>query len=330
MVKQSQGFNWGPAGALDGMGGSSCPAQGGRLRRRSGRPPLQRMPCSSQQGSTCFQRNNSPLWGSWHWQLLPASVAAPAQSLLGHGAERSGPHAIPALHPHHCRSHAPRCRHQLLRLDGRQAQGRAAAVRRAAARGRRAPRLLPGSQRSALVIVVWNKHAVLCVALLMSHALISSWPAPDPTSRGSEQQVSCWRERGNTASCPAAGPSRASSPADIRHRFALSQPSLHCSACVPLQAALPEVEQALLLVQWVFYRLAPASTAGELPKGDDGSYGTSITLYKAMDVSQDVILAYKQNGRLLTPDHGFPLRCVLPLHGPLWGMQRCRLVGCRL
>lgn len=30
-----------------------------------------------------------------------------------------------------------------------------------------------------------------------------------------------------------------------------------------------------------------------------------------------VILAYKQNGRLLTPDHGYPLRCVPG--GNVWG-----------
>jgi nitrate reductase (NAD(P)H) len=51
---------------------------------------------------------------------------------------------------------------------------------------------------------------------------------------------------------------------------------------------------------------------GELPKGDDGSYGTSITWVKAMDPASDVILAYKQNGRLLTPDHGYPLRLIIP------------------
>lgn len=54
--------------------------------------------------------------------------------------------------------------------------------------------------------------------------------------------------------------------------------------------------------------LPPAPPSGELPKGEDGSYGTSITWAKAMDPASDVILAYKQNGRLLTPDHGFPLR----------------------
>jgi nitrate reductase (NAD(P)H) len=51
---------------------------------------------------------------------------------------------------------------------------------------------------------------------------------------------------------------------------------------------------------------------GELPKGDDGSYGSSITLHRALDPAYDVILAYKQNGRLLTPDHGFPLRVIIP------------------
>jgi DMSO/TMAO reductase YedYZ molybdopterin-dependent catalytic subunit len=35
---------------------------------------------------------------------------------------------------------------------------------------------------------------------------------------------------------------------------------------------------------------------GELPKGDDGSYGTSLTWVKAMDPASDVIIAYKQVG----------------------------------
>lgn len=51
---------------------------------------------------------------------------------------------------------------------------------------------------------------------------------------------------------------------------------------------------------------------GELPKGKDGSYGTSLTLAKAMDASSDVLIAYKQNHRWLTPDHGFPVRIVIP------------------
>lgn len=36
---------------------------------------------------------------------------------------------------------------------------------------------------------------------------------------------------------------------------------------------------------------------GELPQGTDGSYGTSMTLAHAMDPANDVILAFKQNGR---------------------------------
>jgi len=51
---------------------------------------------------------------------------------------------------------------------------------------------------------------------------------------------------------------------------------------------------------------------GELPRGDDGSYGTSITMHRAMNDCYDVILAYMQNGELLTPDHGFPLRVIIP------------------
>ncbi|KAJ9531496.1 hypothetical protein QJQ45_015040 [Haematococcus lacustris] len=51
---------------------------------------------------------------------------------------------------------------------------------------------------------------------------------------------------------------------------------------------------------------------GELPKGEDGSYGTSVTLSKAMDLDSDIIIAYKQNGRWLTPDHGFPVRIIIP------------------
>ncbi|CAE7646635.1 NITA, partial [Symbiodinium sp. KB8] len=51
---------------------------------------------------------------------------------------------------------------------------------------------------------------------------------------------------------------------------------------------------------------------GELPQGKTGSYGTSIDLGWALDRERDVLLAFKQNGELLTPDHGFPLRTLLP------------------
>ena len=37
---------------------------------------------------------------------------------------------------------------------------------------------------------------------------------------------------------------------------------------------------------------------GELPKGSDGTYGTSIPLSKALDPAQDVIVAYAQGEKL--------------------------------
>lgn len=47
-------------------------------------------------------------------------------------------------------------------------------------------------------------------------------------------------------------------------------------------------------------------------QGKDGSYGTSLSWHAAMDESLDVILAYKQNGRYLLPDHGAPIRMIIP------------------
>lgn len=46
-----------------------------------------------------------------------------------------------------------------------------------------------------------------------------------------------------------------------------------------------------------------------LPKG---RYGTSIKYWTAMDPACDVMLAYEQNGEKLRPDHGFPLRLIIP------------------
>lgn len=51
----------------------------------------------------------------------------------------------------------------------------------------------------------------------------------------------------------------------------------------------------------------------ELPQGDT-TYGTSVTRYKGMDDGNDIIVAYKQNGRWLEPDHGFPVRMIIPGH----------------
>ncbi|CDO68387.1 hypothetical protein BN946_scf184815.g34 [Trametes cinnabarina] len=43
-----------------------------------------------------------------------------------------------------------------------------------------------------------------------------------------------------------------------------------------------------------------------------GRYATSIPLAHAMDPTNDVILAFGMNGRVLHPDHGYPLRVVIP------------------
>ena len=56
--------------------------------------------------------------------------------------------------------------------------------------------------------------------------------------------------------------------------------------------------------------------ASEGNKGGDslpaGVYGTSVPLAKALDDSQDILVAYAYNGKLLTVDHGFPVRIIIP------------------
>ncbi|KAI3776833.1 hypothetical protein L1987_46627 [Smallanthus sonchifolius] len=52
--------------------------------------------------------------------------------------------------------------------------------------------------------------------------------------------------------------------------------------------------------------------AEDLPGGGGSKYGTSISIEKAMDPARDIILAYMQNGEKLLPDHGFPVRMIIP------------------
>lgn len=52
--------------------------------------------------------------------------------------------------------------------------------------------------------------------------------------------------------------------------------------------------------------------AEDLPGGGGSKYGTSIKKELAMDPARDIILAYMQNGEQLVPDHGFPVRMIIP------------------
>ncbi|XP_017247630.1 nitrate reductase [NADH] [Daucus carota subsp. sativus] len=52
--------------------------------------------------------------------------------------------------------------------------------------------------------------------------------------------------------------------------------------------------------------------AEDLPGGGGSKYGTSIKKEFAMDEARDIILAYMQNGEVLSPDHGFPVRMIIP------------------
>nr|POE67110.1 nitrate reductase [nadph] [Quercus suber] len=49
--------------------------------------------------------------------------------------------------------------------------------------------------------------------------------------------------------------------------------------------------------------------ADKLP---NGYYGTSVKLNWALDPNRGMMLAHRMNGEMLTPDHGKPLRCVIP------------------
>jgi nitrate reductase (NAD(P)H) len=48
------------------------------------------------------------------------------------------------------------------------------------------------------------------------------------------------------------------------------------------------------------------------PWGKLVKYGTSVPLARAMNPAYDIIVAWEQNGEKLQPDHGFPVRLIIP------------------
>jgi len=48
------------------------------------------------------------------------------------------------------------------------------------------------------------------------------------------------------------------------------------------------------------------------PWGKQVKYGTSVPLARAMNPAYDIMVAYEANGQKLQPDHGFPVRLIIP------------------
>lgn len=53
-------------------------------------------------------------------------------------------------------------------------------------------------------------------------------------------------------------------------------------------------------------------------------YATSIPKEKVLNEFGDVLLAYKMNGEDIPPDHGFPLRIIVP------GTRENKILNCKI
>lgn len=58
-------------------------------------------------------------------------------------------------------------------------------------------------------------------------------------------------------------------------------------------------------------KVGPGPFADE-PWGKLVKYGTSVPLARAMNPAYDILVAYEANGERLQPDHGFPVRLIIP------------------
>eukprot|EP00878_Enallax_costatus_P007550 GHUV01007906.1.p1 GENE.GHUV01007906.1~~GHUV01007906.1.p1 ORF type:complete len:671 (+),score=147.74 GHUV01007906.1:203-2215(+) len=74
---------------------------------------------------------------------------------------------------------------------------------------------------------------------------------------------------------------------------------------IPLHKVLEKL-QVQAGAHWVWF----SGPDGELPGGR--AYETCLELERCLNPADDVLLAFKQNDRFLTPDHGFPVRLITP------------------
>lgn len=91
-------------------------------------------------------------------------------------------------------------------------------------------------------------------------------------------------------------------------------------------SGLPWEVGGISTAEWTGFKLRDVlSDAGlavdDVPEGVNHAqfeaaeaYGASIPIEKAVDRRGDVILAYQMNGKPLPPDHGYPLRVIVPGH----------------
>ena len=82
-----------------------------------------------------------------------------------------------------------------------------------------------------------------------------------------------------------------------------STPKEGCSVCVHGRRGQigAETQSSLLGPRLTAYYAQP-----------NGFYGTSVKLNWVMDPNRGIMLAHRMNGEMLRPDHGKPLRAVIP------------------
>jgi sulfite oxidase len=97
----------------------------------------------------------------------------------------------------------------------------------------------------------------------------------------------------------------------------------HMNSRAHKTSGLPWQVGAISNAEWTGVRLMDLLTDAGFDRDDSEdakhvqfvgaeAYGASIPIEKAMDHRGDVLLAYEMNGKPLPPDHGYPLRALVP------------------